>query len=150
MQAADWGVTGGVICLALSAIGAATGACAASASAVGAWKKCYLQNKQAPFLLLTFVGFPLSQVLYGMILLFATFDKAAVGYPLLVLGAFAGTMIGFSAYFQGKVGAAAIDAQTETGQGFTNYFLTLGIIEVTAIFTMVFSYLAIDKLVVAV
>jgi len=138
-----WGITGGVICLALSAAGAAMGTYMAAAAAVGAWKKCYLQNKQAPFLLLTFVGFPLSQVLYGMVLLFAMFGQAQAGYPLLALGALAGFTIGLSAFLQGRVGAAAIDAQTETGQGFANYFLALGIIEVTAIFTMVFTFLAI-------
>jgi len=141
-----WGVTGGVVCLAVSAAGSALGTCASAAAAVGAWKKCYLQSKQAPFILLTFVGFPLSQILYGMVLMFAMFGKATAGYPLLLLGAAAGVTIGLSACLQGKVGAAAIDAQTETGQGFANYLLALGIIEVTAIFTMVFSYLAIDRL----
>ena len=53
-----------------SAIGSAYGAGAAACSAVGAWKKCYMQNKPAPFQLLIFAGAPLSQTIYGMILMF--------------------------------------------------------------------------------
>jgi len=35
---------------------------------IGAWKKCFAQNKNAPFILTVFVGAPLSQTIYGMIL----------------------------------------------------------------------------------
>jgi V/A-type H+-transporting ATPase subunit K len=146
MQEINWGIAGAVICFALATLGSVMGTYVTGAAAVGAWKKCYLQNKPAPFLLLTFVGFSLSQTLYGMILLFAMFDKASAGFPLLVLGVFAGFTIGLSAFLQGKVSASAVDAQTETGQGFANYLLALGVIEVTAIFTMVFSYLAILRI----
>jgi len=40
------------------------------------------------------------------------------------------------------VGAAAAEAQAETGQGFTNYLAALGIIETVAIFVMVFVLIA--------
>jgi len=141
-----WGVAGAVVCLALSATGSALGTGVAGASAVGAWKKCYAQNKQAPFLLLSFVGAPITQTLYGMILMFTMFAKAQAGFPLLILGSFAGLAIGVSAFYQGKAGAAAADAQAETGQGLTNYLAALGIIETTAIFTMVFTLIAIGKI----
>ena len=141
-----FGIAGAVTCLALSAAGSALGTGVAAASAVGAWKKCYAQNKQAPFLLLSFVGAPITQTLYGMILMFTMFNKAQVGVPLLILGAFAGLAIGLSAYYQGRAGAAAADAQAETGQGLTNYLAALGIIETTAIFTMVFTLIAIGKI----
>jgi len=141
-----YGVAGAVVCLGLSAAGSALGTGVAAASAVGAWKKCYAQNKQAPFLLLSFVGAPITQTLYGMILMFTMFGKAQVGLPLLVLGAFSGLAIGISAFYQGKAGAAAADAQAETGQGLTNYLAALGIIETTAIFTMVFTLIAIGKI----
>ncbi len=140
------GVAGAVTCLALSAAGSAAGTGVAGAAAVGAWKKCYAQNKPAPFLLLTFVGAPITQTLYGMILMFTMFGKAQAGAPLLILGAFAGLAIGLSAYMQGRAGAAACDAQAETGQGLTNYLAALGIIETTAIFTMVFTLIAIGKI----
>ncbi|MCL2104408.1 MAG: V-type ATP synthase subunit K [Kiritimatiellaeota bacterium] len=141
-----WGVTGAVMCLALCAAGSAMGTGVAAASAVGAWKKCYAQNKQAPFLLLSFVGVPLSQTLYGMILMFAMLPKAAVGVPLLVLGAFAGFAVGLSAFLQGKAAAAAADAQADTGQGLANYLAALGIIETAAIFVMVFTFTAIRRI----
>lgn len=141
-----FGVAGAVVCLALSATGSALGTGVAAASAVGAWKKCYVQNKQAPFLLLSFVGAPITQTLYGMILMFTIFGKAQAGFPLLVLGGFAGLAIGISAFYQGKAGAAAADAQAETGQGLTNYLAALGIVETTAIFTMVFTLIAIGKI----
>ena len=145
MNLSAWGVTGAVMCLALCAMGSAMGTGVAASAAVGAWKKCYAQNKQAPFLLLAFVGVPLSQTLYGMILMFVMLPKVAAGFPLLVLGAFAGMAIGLSAYLQGKAAAAA-DAQAETGQGLTNYLAALGIIETAAIFVMVFTLAAIGKI----
>lgn len=140
------GMAGAVTCLALSAAGSALGTGVAAASAVGAWKKCYAQNKPAPFLLLSFVGAPITQTLYGMILMFSMFSKAHVGFPLIILGGFAGLAIGLSAFYQGKAGAAAADAQAETGQGLTNYLAALGIIETTAIFTMVFTLIAVGKI----
>lgn len=137
------GVAGAVACLGLSATGSAFGTGFAGAAAVGAWKKCYAQNKPAPFILLGLVGAPITQTLYGMILMFIMFGKAQAGLPMLILGIFAGLGIGFSALFQGRAAAAACDAQAETGQGLTNYFGALGIIETVAIFTMVFALIAV-------
>ena len=143
----DWGVTGGVTCLALTSLGAVLGMGVAAASSVGAWKKCYVQNKQAPFLLLALVGFPISQVLYAMIIMFSMFNSSSAGIILLILGAFAGTIIGLSAYLQGKVGAAAADSQAETGQGFTNYLAALGVIETVPIFMLMLMLFAIKQVV---
>ena len=139
-------VAGAIACLSLSAVGSALGTGYAASAAVGAWKKCYAGNKPAPFTLLTFVGFPLSQTLYGMILMFIMKGKVGVagaGIPLLVLGIFAGIGIGMSALFQGRAAAAACDAQAETGQGLANYVIALGIVETVAIFVMVFTLIAI-------
>lgn len=140
------GVAGAVACLGLSAAGSAFGTGMAAGSAMGAWKKCYAQNKPAPFILLGLVGAPITQTLYGMILMFLMFGKASLGTPLLILGIFAGLGIGLSALFQGRAAAAACDAQAETGQGLTNYFGALGIVETVAIFVMVFSIIAIYNL----
>ena len=60
---------GGLAALGIAAIGSALGAGTAGASAIGAWKKCYAQSKAAPFILITFIGAPLSQTIYGMILM---------------------------------------------------------------------------------
>jgi V/A-type H+-transporting ATPase subunit K len=141
----SWGVISGVTCLALTSLGAVLGMGVAAASAVGAWKKCFLQNKQAPFILLALVGFPITQVLYSMVLMFSMFKVTTVTWPLLILGIFAGIIIGLSAYLQGWVGASASDAQAETGQGFTNYIASLGVIETVPIFMFMLTLLAIRQ-----
>jgi V/A-type H+-transporting ATPase subunit K len=144
-------VAGAIACLGLSAVGSAFGTGFAAAAAVGAWKKCYAANKPAPFLLLSFVGAPITQTLYGMILMFIMLGKvgnvgAGAGMPVLLAGIFSGLAIGFSALFQGRAGAAACDAQAETNQGFTNYLAALGIVETVAIFAMVFALIALGKI----
>ncbi len=142
-------VAGAIACLGLSGAGSAFGTGFAASAAVGSWKKCYAAGKPAPFLLLSFVGAPITQTLYGMILMFTLFGKlgvAGAGIPCVVLGVFSGFAIGASAFFQGRAGAAACDAQAETNQGFTNYLAALGIIETVAIFTMVFTLIAIGKI----
>ena len=142
-------VAGAIACLGLSGAGSALGTGMAASAAVGAWKKCYAAGKPAPFLLLSFVGAPITQTLYGMILMFKMFGKlgvAGAGVPCLVLGIFSGFAIGASAFFQGRAAAAACDAQAETNQGFTNYLAALGIVETVAIFTMVFTLIAVGKI----
>jgi V/A-type H+-transporting ATPase subunit K len=139
------GKLGGIAALAIAAVGSALGTGAAGAAAIGAWKKCYAQGKAAPFMLLTFVGAPLSQTIYGIVLMFFMQGKISDGQPwqsLLVAGAFAGLGMGVSAWLQGRAGAAGSDALAETGEGFTNYLAALGIIETVAIFVMVFTMLA--------
>ncbi len=151
------GVAGAVAALSLSALGSAVGCGFAASSAIGSWKKCYAQNKPAPFILLSYVGVAITQTLYGMILMFAMNGKVkemavaetafpGTGLALLILGIFSGTAIGMSAVFQGRAAAAAAAAQGETGMGFTNNLAALGVVETTAIFTMVFTYLVVDKL----
>ena len=144
-------VAGAIACLGLSAAGSAFGTGFAASAAVGAWKKCYAANKPAPFILLGLVGAPITQTLYGMIVMFSMFNVTGdeAGIPCLILGIFSGLGIGLSALFQGRAGAAACDAQGETGQGLTNYFGALGIVETVAIFTMVFTLIALGKMTVA-
>ena len=140
------GKLGGIAALALAAVGSALGTGIAGSAAIGAWKKCYAQNKTAPFMLLTFVGAPLSQTIYGIVLMFVMKGKVADGMPwqgLVFPGIFAGIGMGVSAWLQGKAGAGGSDALADTGKGFTNYLAALGIIETVAIFVMVFTMLAI-------
>lgn len=145
-------IAGAVACLALSGLGSAIGTGFAAAGAVGAWKKCYAQNRPAPFLLLAYVGAPITQTLYGMILMFTMIGTKVIaggGMGMLILGIFAGLGIGMSAIFQGRAGGCAADAQGETGQGFTNNLAALGIVETTAIFVMVFTLIAVGSLAAA-
>ncbi|SIP98636.1 V/A-type H+-transporting ATPase subunit K [Alkalispirochaeta americana] len=127
--------------LAFAAMGSALGAGTAGMAAVGAWKKAFIQNKPAPFLLIAFVGAPLTQTIYGLILMNALAAAAAAGAdPWLLIGAGipGGIAMGFSAWYQGKAGAVASDALAETGKGFGNYLLVLGLVETVALFVMVF------------
>lgn len=139
---AGWGKFGAAAALAFAAMGSALGIGAAGAAAVGAWKKCFAQGKAAPFILITFVGAPLSQTIYGMILMnniVGTLADKAANWPGMVgAGVFGGIAMGLSAWFQGVAGAGAADAMAETGKGFGNYLMVLGVIETVALFVMVF------------
>lgn len=141
------GRAGGATVLGLAALGSALGTGVAGMAAVGAWKRAYAQNKAAPFILITFVGAPLSQTIYGMILMNsvvrgvsgALASQTTVAWPaMLGLGLFGGLAMGASAFMQGRVGAAASDALGETGQGFGNYLMAIGVVETVAIFVLVF------------
>lgn len=136
--------TGAVAAMSLAALGSALGTGAAGAAAVGAWKRCYIQKRPAPFQLAIFVGAPLSQTIYGMILMLLINGKAnpefAVKWPFMLVGGLvAGLAMGASAWMQGRAGAGACDAFAETGEGFTNNLMVLGIIETVALFVMVFT-----------
>ncbi len=142
------GVAGAVVALALSAIGSALGCGTAACSAIGAWKRCYVQGKAASIMLLSFVGAPLSQTIYGMVLMFRIRGCAtanAPGLALLVVGIAAGLAIGWSAWYQGRAAAAAADSYGETEKGFTNYFGALGVVETVAIFVMVLSLIVLGS-----
>jgi V/A-type H+-transporting ATPase subunit K len=136
------GRLGASAAMALSALGSCLGIAAAGPAAVGAWKRCYVQNKAAPFILVTFIGAPLSQTIYGMILMntivAAAAAKATLWPAMLGAGVLGGAAIGTSAWYQGVIGAGAADAMAETGKGFGNYLMALGIIETVALFVMVF------------
>jgi V/A-type H+-transporting ATPase subunit K len=134
--------------LSFAAIGSAVGTGIAGMAAIGAWKRAFMKNKMAPFILIAFVGAPLSQTIYGMILRNAI--QAANLSPetynfQMVLGAAAGLAMGASAWMQGKAGASAADALAETGKGFGNYIMVLGVIETVALFVMVFIMTALPK-----
>jgi len=132
--------------LALAAIGSALGTGAAGMAAVGAWKKCFAQNKSAPFILTVFVGAPLSQTIYGMIVMNALLELAKKGQFMWSAGILCGIAMGMSAWMQGKAGAAASDAMAQTGKGFGNYLMVLGVIETVALFVMVFILMAAGKM----
>ncbi len=143
LQFKDLGI---VAVLAFAAMGSALGAGAAGMAAVGSWKKCFAQNKNAPFILTVFVGAPLSQTIYGMIVMNALLELAKKGQFMWAAGILCGIAMGLSAWMQGRAGAAASDAMAETGKGFGNYLMVIGIIETVALFVMVFTLMAIGRL----
>lgn len=137
----DYGLIGISAALALAGAGSALGTGTAGMAAVGVWKKAFAQERQAPFLIIAFVGAPLTQTIYGLILMNALIRAAEGGQSaalLLGAGIFGGIGMGFSAWFQGRAGAAASDALGETGKGFGQYIMVLGIVETVALFVMVF------------
>jgi len=137
---------GGYAAVGLAAIGSSLGTGVAGAAAIGAWKKCYQQDKPAPFLLLAMAGAPLSQTIYGMIMMILISGAAAktpAMWPLyLAIGIFGGLAQMVSAAFQGRAAAGGCNAYAETNQGFANYLMILGVIETCAIFALVFSIMA--------
>ncbi len=135
---------GGAAAFSLAAIGSALGTGTAAMAGIGAWKKCYLQGKAAPFILLVFIGAPLSQTIYGLLMLinFNGIAKSIAENPevagiwpaVLGAGILGGLAVGFSAWYQGKTSASANDSIAETGQGLTNCIISIGIVETVALF----------------
>ena len=159
---------GGYLAIGLAAIGSSYGAGVAGLAAIGAWKKCYIQNRPASFLLLGLAGAPLSQTIYGMILMMVmrsrieeAMNKARAAldagpevgievqavfqsWPFfLIMGIAAGLGCMFSSVWQGKTCAAACDAYGETEKGFANYLMIAGVIETVSIFVLVFALMVI-------
>ena len=125
--------------LAFAAMGSALGTGYAGMAAIGAWKKAFAQNKAATFILVAFVGAPLTQTIYGMIVMNKIAELAAKGSYMWSIGVLCGIAMGLSALMQGKAGATAADAMGETDRGFGNYIVVIGIIETVALFVMAFS-----------
>ena len=127
-------------CFGLSATGASIGMFANGPAVIGAWKKCYLQNKPAPFIILVFAGTTLTNIIYGYILLMAFMASTALNdYQLLTLGLGAGLCIGAVAITQAMCSAAGAEAYVETGKGFANYLMVVGIAETVSLFSVVFT-----------
>ena len=134
---------GGYIAVGLAAVGSAIGTGTAGCAAIGAWKRSYLANKPAAFLLTVFAGAPLSQTIYAMVLMMIMNSRAVTNEGqvifYLLIGVFAGVALMLYALFQGKAGAAACDAFGETNKGFANDLMVLGVVETVALFALVFA-----------
>ena len=142
------GLLGAGLVMGISALGSALGIGYAGMATIGAWKKSYIANKPASMMLLAFAGAPLTQTFYGYILMgqikAAAFAHPANAWLYIGFGLASGFAIGFSAIAQGKAGAAAADAQGETGKGFAQYIAVLGICETVALFAMVLSMISLN------
>ncbi|MFQ3579339.1 MAG: hypothetical protein SNJ71_04265 [Bacteroidales bacterium] len=134
--------------LTFAAIGSAIGTGIAGMAAVGAWKKMIANGQKAATSLLIFVGAPLSQVIYGMIL-----KNSIAGANLnpdsymwqVIIGIAAGAAMGVSAIFQGKAGARVCDAVASGANDTSKYIMIIGIIETVALFVMIFTMTGIPK-----
>lgn len=143
VQLKDLGVA---LVLGLSALGSATGAGVAGMAAIGAWKKNFSQNKPASFLLVALTAAPLTQTIYGFIVMNRMLALTVSGQYLWGVGLLSGSAIGLSAYWQGKCAAVACDAMGETGKGFGNYLVVLGMTETVALLVMVFTIVFLGRL----
>ena len=135
----NFGMLGAAVCMGIAAIGSAIGIGIAGQGAIGAWKRCYVNNKPAPFILTVFAGAPLTQTIYGFLLMQSMAASQKDSWFLLGLGIASGLAMCFSAIAQGKAGAAGSDALGETGKGFAQYIMGVGLCETVAFFAMVFS-----------
>jgi V/A-type H+-transporting ATPase subunit K len=139
---------GAFAALAFSAMGSVFGTGFSASAAIGAWKKCYVQKRPAPFQLIILCGVPLSQTIYGMILMFVMlqYGHAAVWPVYVGMGVLGGLCIGGTAWYQGKGCAAACDAFGDTNEGFINYLMVFGVIETVAIFVLAFGIVVVITL----
>ncbi len=134
---------GAACVLGFSAIGSSLGAAIAGQAAIGSWKRSYLANKNASFLLVAFAGAPLTQTIYGFILMSRILGSTKDPLLLLAAGIMSGIGMGMSALAQGQAAAAGCDAFGETGKGFSNYIIVVGLCETIALFVMAFTFGAI-------
>ena len=142
-----WGQFGLALPLGLGAIGSALGIGAAGQAAAGAWSREARAGKPLTFSYVLLVGFPLSQTIYGAILMliglrapvYAQAVMSANAGALLSIGLAGGMAELWSAWMQGKVAAAAIRALADgEGQGLAFMIIALGITETVGLFGFVF------------
>ena len=136
----DIGSFGTIAVLGIAAAGSAIGTGTASQAAIGAWKRSFMANKSASFLLVIFAGAPLTQTLYAFILLQKMIASSKDPAMLLGAGVLGGFGMAMSAIAQGKAGAASADAFSETGKGFGLYITVVGLCETVALFVMAFTF----------
>lgn len=131
---------GAACVLGFSAIGSSLGAAIAGMAAIGSWKRSYMANKNASFLLVAFAGAPLTQTIYGFILMSRMLNSTKDPLLILAAGIMSGIAMGMSALAQGQAAAAGCDAYGETGKGFSNYIIVVGLCETIALFVMAFTF----------
>ncbi|MCL2411224.1 MAG: V-type ATP synthase subunit K [Treponema sp.] len=124
---------------AIPAIGAAIAMGLGGPAVIGAYKKCYVQNKKTSFLFLVFAGTSLTNVLYGLIVALMLTNSVQPDGVLLLLGLGAGLSIGIVAITQSMCSAAAAEALAETGKGSASFLIVIGIAETVSIFAMAFA-----------
>ena len=136
------------IVLAGATIGSSLGIGAAAQAAAGAWAKEAKAGKPLNFAYIILTGMPLSQTIYGFILMFIGLapritgaESAIAQHPGTLLGiGFAGAMAElFSAWVQGMIGAAGCRSISEgEGKGLVFIIISMGIVETVGLFGFVF------------
>jgi V/A-type H+-transporting ATPase subunit K len=129
----------------LGASGSAYGCAIGGMAAVGVWKKAFLNGKTASPLMFVFAGTALSQTIYGFILMLnlrGVVEASGPSYAVALIGIVAGAALALTAVVQAKLACVAADSQGETGKGFAQYLVAIGIVETVALFITFFSTMA--------
>jgi len=137
------GQLGAGLAVGLAAVGSSLGVGEAGASAAGAWAKDAKAGKPLRFLYVVLVSAPITQTVYGFVVMNQMSGKLATagvnGGLLLGIGLAAGLGEFLSAWMQGRIGAAGCRMLSDTdGKGFAPILIALGIAETVGIFTLIF------------
>ena len=144
------GQLGFALPLGLGAIGSALGIGAAGRAAAGAWAKEAREGKGLNFLYIALTGMPLTQTIYGFLVMLIILKGQIYSPEVLAQNAGAMFSIGlaagvgelFSAWMQGAIGAAGIRAMSEgEGKPFIFSVIAMGIAETVGIFAFVFMFM---------
>ena len=144
------GQLGFALPLGLGAVGSSLGIGAAGQAAAGARAKEAKEGKGLNFLYIALTGMPLSQTIYGFVLMLALLSSKV--YDTTYMNAFAGSIFSiglacglgelFSAWMQGVIGAAGVRAMSEgEGKPFTFCIIAMGIAETVGLFSCFFMFL---------
>ncbi|MGB2823265.1 MAG: V-type ATP synthase subunit K [Phycisphaerae bacterium] len=144
------GQLGLTLALGLGALGSAIGIGAAGRAAAGAWAKEAKAGKPLNFSYIVLTGMPLTQTIYGFILMLTMRGRiydakvlAANAGALLAIGIAGGLAELFSAWMQGLIGAAGVRSLSEgEGKGLVFIIIAMGIAESVGLFGFVFLLLA--------
>jgi len=136
-------------------VGSALGIGAAAQAAAGAWAKEAKAGKPLNFSYIILTGMPLSQTIYGFILMLVGLSPLVTGenaittiHPgtLLGIGIAGGLAELSSAWIQGLIGAAGCRSISEgQGKGLVFIIITMGIVETVGLFGFVFLLLVLPK-----
>lgn len=137
------GQLGMALAVGMAAVGSSLGAGVAGMAAGGAWAKDARAGKALRFIYIICVAAPITQTVYGFIVMNQMADKLALadtnGGLLFGIGLATGLGEMLSAWMQGAIGAAGCRMLSESdGKGFAFVLIALGIAETVGIFTLVF------------
>ena len=148
------GQMGLALAMGLGAVGSALGIGIAGQAAAGAWAKEAKAGKALNFNYIILAGMPLSQTFYAFILAFVFMKAKSFGadgteaiaatYPgaLFGIGLAGGLIELFSAWYQGKVGAAACRALSDSeGVNFTFLIIAMGLVESVGLLGFIFLFM---------
>lgn len=136
-------------------MGSALGIGAAAQAAAGAWAKEAKAGKPLNFAYIILTGMPLSQTIYGFILMLVGLSPLVTGenaitsvHPgtLLGIGIAGGIAELISAWIQGIIGAAGCRSISEgEGKGLVFIIICMGIVETVGLFGFVFLMMVLPK-----